>query len=346
MVAMFLGAFGAGYVPLAFNLSESRLRAITIFGAGLLVGTALAVIIPEGIAMHYASQLREAHGRHLLADAHAHGEEEITHTHPGHWQIGASLAFGFAFQLIVGAHATSRAHEVAAIEGARNSHFFSPPRPTPLCIMSPSDRLSGGLHSHSHGVALPTDAEGGLQAGDDSAKSKSALVGMIVHAAVDGVALGATVKEGDGALGLLVFVAIMLHKAPSAFGLATYLLHHGITPEGVKRRLLLFSASAPLGAFATYMGLSLAVVTYKQELLSILLLFSGGTFLYVATAHVLPEIQAGVAHPHEDERHENCAEGSHGAVRQRTPPKMKWRETALLVSGVLLPLLLDVHHGH
>jgi zinc transporter 9 len=112
MAAMFLGAFGAGYFPLAFNLSEGRLRVITIFGAGLLVGTALAVIIPEGIAMHYASQLQQhdAHGRHLLADAHAHGEdEEITHSHPGHWQIGASLAFGFAFQLVVGEHLDSRA---------------------------------------------------------------------------------------------------------------------------------------------------------------------------------------------------------------------------------------------
>ena len=167
---------------------------------------------------------------------------------------------------------------------------------------------------------------------------------MIVHAAVDGVALGATLKEGDGALGLLVFVAIMLHKAPSAFGLSTYLLHHGITAEGVKKRLILFSLSAPLGCFLTWIFLSLTMVTYKQEVLSSLLLFSGGTFLFVATAHVLPEIQAGAVH--QDELHDGCADGSHGAVRQRTPPKMKWRETALLVSGVLLPLLLDVHHGH
>ena len=79
-------------------------------------------------------------------------------------------------------------------------------------------------------------------------------------------------------------------------------------------------------------------------MLAQLLLFSGGTFLYVATAHVLPEIQAGTVH-HEEEV---CEEGghSHGATRVRTPPKMKWSETWLLVSGVLLPLLLDVHHGH
>ncbi len=68
--------------------------------------------------------------------------------------------------------------------------------------------------------------------GDHSAKSKSAMAGMVVHAVVDGVALGAAVKEGDSALGLIVFLAIMLHKAPSAFGFSSYLLHHGISHEG------------------------------------------------------------------------------------------------------------------
>lgn len=115
--AMFLGAFASGYIPLAFGFSEAKLRLITIFGAGLLVGTALIVIIPEGVSMHYEGQQRHAVGA-AAVDAHAghaHGAEEgaehhsgeggddITHAHPGHWQIGASLALGFAFQLIVGA---------------------------------------------------------------------------------------------------------------------------------------------------------------------------------------------------------------------------------------------------
>ena len=269
--SMFLGAFGSGYVPLMFNLSENKLRLVTIFGAGLLVGTALVVVIPEGISMHYEGQLKHAAaaaaaaaaahshgGGRLLAEAlhaggaHEHGaEEEVTHAHPGHWQIGAALALGFAFQLVV-------------------------------------DRLSGGLHAHSHGVALPSGGGGSgggsgsggggggsdtpraqaeaaaAAATDHSAKSKSAMAGMVVHAAVDGVALGATLREGDSALSLLVFLAIMLHKAPSSFGLASYLLHHGITPEGVKRRLLIFSSAAPLGAFCTYMLLSMSLLPYKQ----------------------------------------------------------------------------------
>lgn len=130
MAAMFCGAFGSGVIPLSFQMSESRLRLVTIFGAGLLVGTALVVIIPEGIAMHYEGQMElirsgaqaagahaHAHARRLLesggeAGGHAHsagdshhdGADEVSHhRHSSHWQIGASLAFGFAFQLVVGA---------------------------------------------------------------------------------------------------------------------------------------------------------------------------------------------------------------------------------------------------
>ncbi len=93
-----------------------------------------------------------------------------------------------------------------------------------------------------------------------------------------------------------------------------------------------------------------------QEMLALCLLFSGGTFLYVATAHVLPEIQhggmgggeedgtAGEAGGDEDGGHHGHSHGrAHG-----TPPRMKWAEVWTMVAGVLLPLLLDAggSHGH
>lgn len=98
------------------------------------------------------------------------------------------------------------------------------------------------------------------------------------------------VKEGDSALGFLVFAAIMLHKAPGAFGMTSYLLHAGVGRAGVRSRLVLFSLAAPTGALLTYWLLSLNLFVYNSESVALCLLFSGGTFLYVATAHVLPEI--------------------------------------------------------
>ena len=72
---MFIGSYAAGFLPLAFTFSEvsftfqfafiynsprfqSKVRLLSILGAGLLVGTALSVILPEGIE---ALQPRPSH---------------------------------------------------------------------------------------------------------------------------------------------------------------------------------------------------------------------------------------------------------------------------------------------
>lgn len=49
-----------------------------------------------------------------------------------------------------------------------------------------------------------------------------------MHAAADGVALGAAATTSHADVEIIVFLAIMLHKAPAAFGLVTFLLHEGI----------------------------------------------------------------------------------------------------------------------
>lgn len=42
---------------------QAKLRIVTIFGAGLLVGTALTVIIPEGIRALYSDLIAAQHAR-------------------------------------------------------------------------------------------------------------------------------------------------------------------------------------------------------------------------------------------------------------------------------------------
>ncbi|KAH6925170.1 hypothetical protein HPB50_001411 [Hyalomma asiaticum] len=57
--AMFVGSYMSGMVPLSVPLTEARLHLVSVFGAGLLVGTALSVIIPEGISTLYLTQISE-----------------------------------------------------------------------------------------------------------------------------------------------------------------------------------------------------------------------------------------------------------------------------------------------
>jgi zinc transporter 9 len=72
-----------------------------------------------------------------------------------------------------------------------------------------------------------------------------------VHAAVDGVALGAISSSGNQGLELVVFAAILLHKAPAAFGLASFLISQGQARATIVRLLLCFSVAAPVTALIT-----------------------------------------------------------------------------------------------
>ena len=50
-----------------------------------------------------------------------------------------------------------------------------------------------------------------------------------MHASADGIAFGAAASGSNHSLELIVYLAIMLHKAPSSFGLSSFLLHEGHT---------------------------------------------------------------------------------------------------------------------
>lgn len=72
VLVMLVGSYLAGSIPLVVTLSEEKLKVVTVFGAGLLVGTALTVIIPEGIRALYSSDVgAAAHGMFFPLPQHA-----------------------------------------------------------------------------------------------------------------------------------------------------------------------------------------------------------------------------------------------------------------------------------
>lgn len=89
-------------------------------------------------------------------------------------------------------------------------------------------------------------------------------------------------------------------------------------------------------------------------LVAICLLISAGTFLYVATMHVLPEVYTLGAHSHDhdlseelvdEHKHEHEHEHEHEHGKKST----KILDTALLVVGALIPVMLCIfldEHGH
>ncbi|KAM6917535.1 zinc transporter ZIP9 [Lycodopsis pacificus] len=301
-LAMLVGCYVAGTIPLAVNFSEEKLKLITVLGAGLLCGTALAVIIPEGVHALYAEILEGAHHNHGQAGAvevsEAKGEADAAlsvggkheHSHEQlHACIGVSLVLGFVFMLLVDQIGSSHVHSTE------------------------------GLDPESARVA--------------SSKITTTL-GLVVHAAADGVALGAAASTSQTSVQLIVFVAIMLHKAPAAFGLVSFLMHAGLERNRIRKHLLVFALAAPVLAMLTFLGLSQS----SKEALSdvnatgVAMLFSAGTFLYVATVHVLPEVGGG-GHSHAP------AGGNGGKGLTKV-------EVGALVLGCLIPLVLSVGHHH
>ena len=111
--------------------------------------------------------------------------------------------------------------------------------------------------------------------------SASALVGLLLHTFVDGVAIASGFAT-DAALGVLMFAAIVLHKVPEGLAISSLFIAAG---SGRRRAL---GAAALLGV-ATIVGALVADATRLDGTVGLAL--AGGVTLYVAAANLVPEIQ-------------------------------------------------------
>ena len=114
------------------------------------------------------------------------------------------------------------------------------------------------------------------------AVSVAALVGLLLHTFVDGVAVASGLDVG-GTVGALVFVAVILHKVPEGLAISSLFLAAG---QGRRRALL---AAAALGA-ATIAGVVLTdqVSALREHGMAL----AAGVTLYVGMSNLVPEFRA------------------------------------------------------
>lgn len=217
-----------GYAPraLAARLSGQRLEDLTGIASGLLLTSALLVVIPEGF--------------HVAAEA---ADDDVFVYEPV--MLGAAVLVGFMAMLV--------------LEGFGVGHAVHEEH---------HDHAEGHGHGHVH---HPTSA--GVLA-----------IGLSVHALADGIAIGAAAATGEVSFSLLVAFAVMLHRVPAAFSLGVFALHEPGTSG--HREILMFAVATPIAIIASYLLLDQAA----ERLVSLALLFSAGTFLYVATVDTLPAV--------------------------------------------------------
>ncbi|PTB67825.1 Zinc/iron permease [Trichoderma citrinoviride] len=408
-IVMAVASFLAGALPLSMTLSQSQLRLISSIGVGVLVGTSLVVIIPEGIETAVspaeASHLHKARSL-VRRSPWTLGVEPrdivkafpvVQTTVPIHTiQAGDLPSLAPRIEVTESYEVTKRQNEDE--DAPQDSSEPAPEHEVPEDHDEHGDDADGAEHPHVHEVPtleigfsmiagfilmflidrLPRHATESLRttpetrhislddlAGGDAAsideeadgflnsltptprraRSLATTTGLVIHAAADGIAMGASATSSNMRLGFVIFIAIMIHKAPAAFGLTSILLKQGLSKRAARGHLVIFSLAAPVGALTTWLMITLLggdhLKGYSgQWWTGMLLLFSGGTFLYVAM-HAMQE--DGGAHSHDHGSGINgYSDGSSAHQRKAKGPQM--RDTLATVAGMMIPLVAQLGH--
>ncbi|KAI0087058.1 Zinc/iron permease [Irpex rosettiformis] len=301
------GSFLVGILPLSFTFSKTAIAHLSSVGAGLLLGTALGVIIPEGIETII--------------------EKSSTRVFPT-TTVALSLITGFTFMLLVepvihrvSGHIHQTSHQAPVISSASaNTDGPSPSRNVVFDVeLGELEQAEGITTTTSPTRSINRDIT--QTVAQAPATAYPLTLGLAVHALADGFALGSSAfAPADTSLSLVVFLALIVHKAPAVLALSTSLLSTNLPREECRKHIAVFSASTPIGALGSYVLLSFLNVGSEGNWAGILILISGGTFLYVATV-----LQPGKA------------------ASEEVNEKLR---LGLVVTGIILPLLIGVVVGH
>ncbi|MCP4684513.1 MAG: ZIP family metal transporter [bacterium] len=144
--------------------------------------------------------------------------------------------------------------------------------------------------------------------------SITALIGLSVHSVIAGMGLAVFMSSPEVAAALLI--SILAHKTPAAFSLASLMILAKHSRRRIVISMLVFASMTPLGALV----LAPALDAGNEKLLLILTSVVTGTFLYVATADLLPE----VFHSRQN----------------------RWLNLLLLLLGILVMGTIGLEHHH
>ena len=144
--------------------------------------------------------------------------------------------------------------------------------------------------------------------------SLTALIGLSVHELVEGIGLAIVMVDKE--LGRILFLSILAHKVPAALSLVSLMVLAGLSRTRIWLYLIFFSAIGPFGTLVLGPVLGGALGDSLWHVTGIVT----GSFLYVATADLLPE----VFHSHQK----------------------RWVNLLLMLAGITLMSLVSTEGGH
>jgi len=322
-----------GLAPIFSGIKDdqNRLKQLTGIAAGIIIASAMLVVIPEGYELAMTDEhgtddalagsvalviLEVDHGdinategieeiEALIGghgdgheDEHGHDEEEDGHDDHGHdSEASLSDSIGAVIEEVEDGdiNATTGIEEIEELISTHGHEEESHDDHASGLLMGGAI-MAGFLlmfvlegsgighavheehhdHEHGHGHGhVHHAAAGGLL-----------VFGLTLHAATDGVAIGAAAATGDFALTVTVLLAVLIHKGPAAFSLGVFSAHEREDRKDSIRDVVIFSLATPVMIIIA--GLALAGL--ETHMIGLAMLFSAGTFLYVATVDTLPDI--------------------------------------------------------
>jgi len=317
-------ALVCGLAPIFTKIKEdaNKLKILTGIAAGIIIASALLVVIPEGYELattdehaaeeglagstaliilevnndeitaeegieeieallggHDDHEDEEGHDDH--ADEHGEGlSAKIEHVieEVEHEEIDASTGILEITELI-GAHSHEDEHEEHAsglmLGGAILGGFV-------LMLILEGSGIGHAVHEEHH----EHSHEHGHGHVHHSASGWMLVFGLTLHAATDGLAVGAAAATGSISLTAAVVFAVLIHKGPAAFSLGVFSMHERSERKDSIKDVIIFSLATPVMIMIAYFALE----GLETSIIGLTMLFSGGTFLYVATVDTLPDI--------------------------------------------------------
>ncbi|MBT6972891.1 MAG: ZIP family metal transporter [Euryarchaeota archaeon] len=112
------------------------------------------------------------------------------------------------------------------------------------------------------------------------------VLGLTLHAVTDGLAIGAAAASGSVSITAAIAFAVLIHKGPAAFSLGIFSMHERSERNDSIRDVVIFSLATPVMMMIAFFILE----DLEIHLIGLAMLFSAGTFLYIATVDTLPDI--------------------------------------------------------
>jgi zinc transporter ZupT len=262
-------------VPLIWyrnGIKKGTLHLLLGVSAGILLAIATVDLIPEGIAVSsvdYQKSYEKAQAEYLKKE----------HVHESKPAVSAG-------------HEHDHDHDAHIAEFGRIVTMVGVGLGFLTLVLMEHMMLSMGV-GHSHGAVEEGDVEHGHSHAhkDDDKKpqvlsetfSLTAFAALAIHSLVDGVVIGGSFRV-SAKIGARVAVAIVLHKSPDGFVVASLL-----TATNRSRKpmwVAALSSITPIGAIVGY-----ALLTgIRPSVLGGVLGFAAGTFLFISAAGIIPEL--------------------------------------------------------